>query len=205
MFIKNALVSLFLLIATLPTYAQSPASDGSPNTATRSGIYTMDDLRRVAAKAGVTGSDEFLIRDYASRSGRTPEYVAEYLGVDLGKLHAEAQTSTDRFTEKFIGGAVLGGLVTLIAGAVVLARRFGKRGKAAVMNAIKPHAGEDNDRYFVAALDELDHGRLDRATWARALASSNGDDGKAKADYIKHRVAQLADAADPGVKTSTNS
>lgn len=47
-------------------------------------IYTLSDLRRVAGQAGVTGSDEFLIKDYADRAGLDPVHVANKLGYDGG-------------------------------------------------------------------------------------------------------------------------
>lgn len=51
----------------------------------------------------------------------------------------------------------------------------------------------NNDAY-AAALAEIEEGRLDKGTWARALAESGGDDAKAKAYYIKARAELKSDS-----------
>lgn len=89
-------------------------------------IYTLDDLRRVANSAGVSGSDEFLIKDYASRSGMDPAHVANRLGYDGG---------TSTLTRERLSGAVdnyQSGLYetgAAVAGALGLegARKFAER------------------------------------------------------------------------------
>ncbi len=45
----------------------------------------------------------------------------------------------------------------------------------------------NNDTY-AAALAEIEEGRLDKGTWARAFAESGGDESKAKALYIRIRA-----------------
>ena len=54
-----------------------------------------------------------------------------------------------------------------------------------------------DDAWYEQALDELESGQTVKAAWARALAEANGDDGKAKATYIRLRVAQLRSAQEP--------
>lgn len=50
----------------------------------------------------------------------------------------------------------------------------------------------EQDAHYMQALDELDASNMDRVTWARALAASGGDNGRARAEYINRRVAKLA-------------
>jgi hypothetical protein len=52
-------------------------------------------------------------------------------------------------------------------------------------------AMHDDDMFYEQALDELENQQFVKATWARALAETNGDDAKSKAGYIRLRVAQL--------------
>ena len=52
----------------------------------------------------------------------------------------------------------------------------------------------NNDAY-AAALAEIEEGRLDKGTWARAFAESGGDESKAKALYIKARAESTSDSA----------
>ncbi|MFO1262789.1 MAG: hypothetical protein U1E84_05515 [Rhodoferax sp.] len=52
----------------------------------------------------------------------------------------------------------------------------------------------NNDAY-AAALAEIEEGRLDKGTWARAFADSGGDESKAKAFYIKARAESIESAA----------
>jgi hypothetical protein len=122
-----------------------------------------------------------------------------------------AGSFVDRASEKAIGGAVLGGAVALIFALTAAGRRMLRRLRAAVTNSSRgavgaPASGVANaslqaahprsharDVLYIQAMDELDDGRRDKATWARALASSDGNQGKAKANYIMLRVAQLQD------------
>lgn len=52
----------------------------------------------------------------------------------------------------------------------------------------------DNDVY-AAALAEIEEQRVNKGTWARSFAESDGDESKAKATYIKLRVAALTEQA----------
>ena len=51
-----------------------------------------------------------------------------------------------------------------------------------------------NDKYFEVAGSEIVTGNLKPATWAKSLASTNGNESKAKAAYVKLRVRELADS-----------
>ncbi len=51
-----------------------------------------------------------------------------------------------------------------------------------------------NNNAYAAALAEIEEGRLDKGTWARAFAESGGDESNAKARYIKGR-AELIDSS----------
>jgi hypothetical protein len=52
-------------------------------------------------------------------------------------------------------------------------------------------AQEKEDAAFEKALDELESGKTEKALWARAFSEANGDENRAKAQYIKRRVLQL--------------
>lgn len=116
----------------------------------------------------------------------------------------------ERTSEKAVGGVVLGGVFGLLFALLALLRKYGPRLLAAAKNGVGANtvapASEQglgavhqdsraHDAYYVQALAELDEAREDKATWARAVASSNGDDGRAKSNYIKLRVAQLESKA----------
>lgn len=47
------------------------------------------------------------------------------------------------------------------------------------------------DKYYKVAALEVALNRVKPESWARALSSANGDQGRYSAEYIKHRVAQL--------------
>lgn len=51
---------------------------------------------------------------------------------------------------------------------------------------------QTEDAWYEQALEELENGQTHKATWARSLAEANGEDQKARATYIRLRVAQLA-------------
>jgi hypothetical protein len=59
----------------------------------------------------------------------------------------------------------------------------------------QPPSCEPADARFIQALDEVEQGHTDKATWARALAASDGNLERAKAHYIAARVKKLHDAA----------
>jgi hypothetical protein len=66
------------------------------------------------------------------------------------------------------------------------------------------HAGED--KFYDEVARELQEKSIVAGLWTKAFAEMNGDDAKARALYIKYRVAQLADARreQPGPKTEEN-
>lgn len=47
------------------------------------------------------------------------------------------------------------------------------------------------DQIYTQIADELDSGNLDKATWTKAYATSDGDDKKARSAYIKQRAERL--------------
>lgn len=51
-----------------------------------------------------------------------------------------------------------------------------------------------NNAAYAAALAEIEEGRLDKGSWARAFAESGGDESKAKALYIKVRAESINDS-----------
>jgi hypothetical protein len=53
-----------------------------------------------------------------------------------------------------------------------------------------------SDELYRLALDEIESSAMDKATWARALAASDGDHQRAVSAYIRVRVAALALKAD---------
>lgn len=137
--------------------------------------------------------------------------------IEPASFHSEP-TPFDRHFGAFIGSM---GFAALAAGGVAL-YRFGKRriqpsnktsptgllsehrpsaawnkqeppsgGKSAAKVALTPSDAEQ-DAHYLQALDELDAGSMHRVTWARSLAASDGDNGRARAEYIVRRVAQLA-------------
>ena len=59
------------------------------------------------------------------------------------------------------------------------------------------------DAWYEKALEEIENGETVKALWARALAEANGDDGKAKATYIRLQVAQLRAAHETAQKEKT--
>lgn len=73
------------------------------------------------------------------------------------------------------------------ASAVVKAGRVGKEGS-------KPGLADNNS--YAEAMAEVDEGRIDKGTWARAYAGSGGDESKAKAAYIKSRAVSIHSAAE---------
>jgi len=48
-----------------------------------------------------------------------------------------------------------------------------------------------HDAYYAKAMHELSTGDVEKAMWGRSLALADGANDKAKAHYIKLRVAQL--------------
>ncbi|MFH1883627.1 MAG: hypothetical protein ABIL62_13075 [Planctomycetota bacterium] len=54
-----------------------------------------------------------------------------------------------------------------------------------------PDSGVRYDDLYTKAYEEMNSERFDSASWAKALANAAGEQGKAKALYIKYRVEQL--------------
>lgn len=73
------------------------------------------------------------------------------------------------------------------ASAVVKAGRVRKEGT-------KPGLADNNS--YAEAMAEVDEGRIDKGTWARAYAEAGGDESKAKAAYIKSRAVSIHSAAE---------
>ena len=58
----------------------------------------------------------------------------------------------------------------------------------------KPQSVIDDDVYYEQALNEINKSHTKSSTWAKALANSNGDNGKATSLYIQYRVEELSKA-----------
>lgn len=56
-----------------------------------------------------------------------------------------------------------------------------------------------SDSHFAEAMAEIEKSRMDKGLWARCFAECDGDHEKAKASYIRERVAVLAAAVTPSV------
>ena len=56
-----------------------------------------------------------------------------------------------------------------------------------------------SDSHFAEAMAEIEESRMDKGLWARCFAECDGDHEKAKASYIRERVAVLAAAVMPSV------
>ena len=50
----------------------------------------------------------------------------------------------------------------------------------------------DDNRWYQQAYEELETNAIEKATWAKSFADADGNEDKAKALYIKRRVAALA-------------
>jgi len=189
------------------------------STPKNSVIRSIAELRAHYGKEGIGRSDDELILNYAPAVKMAPYDLALRLGYELKgtipststgqQVKRGGESFTDRLEEKAIGGAVLGVGVTVLLGAIAFVRwgwprlrmaagRSAREGVGAVaagvgqakLAGVHPNS-RGHDAYYVQAIDELDAAGPDKATWARALASSDGDDGRARANYIKLRVNQL--------------
>lgn len=153
----------------------------------------------IAKEVGYTGS-----LDNVRISTAQPDSTGS---VAMGQRRNES--FADRLTEKGVGGAVLGGAFGLLCALIAAARKYVPRMRAAAMrsavssvaafaSSVSPakltnvHAdSRAHDSLYEQAMAELDESRHEKAAWARALVSADGDEGRAKAHYIRLRVAQL--------------
>lgn len=53
------------------------------------------------------------------------------------------------------------------------------------------NSDQQNDLHYEQALNEINSSSMKSSTWAKAIADSGGDDGKAKSKYIQYRVSEL--------------
>jgi len=163
-----------------------------------------------------TASDAEIIYFYAKEKGYTPEYVARVVGIPLPDAAHSGMTPSggettflDRAGEKAVGGFVLGASLVILLAFFALARyllpRLGAAAKKTVFAGVgaasnvvteasmaSVHAGSAmHDAYYAKAMHELSTGDVEKAMWGRSLALADGANDKAKAHYIKLRVAQL--------------
>jgi hypothetical protein len=119
------------------------------------------------------------------------ETTAYWDAVNEQRLHVAEVERRQRqpiegFSEAAIRGAVLGGIfVLLISGwklLVYLRKTFRNR-----INTARDFA----DLAYKKALDEVESGQIDKAIWARALVSGEGDASRANAAYISLRAKQI--------------
>ena len=64
------------------------------------------------------------------------------------------------------------------------------KGSAATPKAV---VRSDDSVLYGQAYEELEEGSMDKAVWANAFADENGNEARAKALYIKRRVATLTE------------
>jgi hypothetical protein len=183
---------------------------------------SVDDIRKAWGSEWADAPDDEVIRAYAKGTGWDPSYVATLLGTTYAPVVATIQVPKsfpERIADKAIGGAVLGGSVVIFIIFIGFAWRLSRKAKTALGNTARAsvnavasmgtNAKLSNvhvestgyDDFYETALNELDRGELDKATWARALVASDGDESRARAYYIKMRVAKRS----PEVPTVKNS
>jgi hypothetical protein len=74
---------------------------------------------------------------------------------------------------------------------IFLAKLLSKKNSAeSLAESVKPENDVNliQDVCWSNALEELNSGNLDNATWARVYAESNGDEAKSKASYLRYRA-----------------
>lgn len=171
---------------------------------------SVGELRKALGPDFAAKSDDELVREYAKAAGMTPAESAQFFGYVLHDGTQGASDSfADRIGEKATKGAVLGGLAAVLIALIVGGRRVlprwflaAKKSALSVVNGVlrvtskgdlsAVHAdSRSHDAYYAQAMKELDEGLQDKAIWARALVSSDGDEGKSRANYIKLRVSRL--------------
>jgi hypothetical protein len=74
---------------------------------------------------------------------------------------------------------------------------YGWFAKRKLGNATKAKTAPIDDTYYDQVARELQNKTLIPGLWTKAYADANGDEAKARALYIKYRVAQLASLGSP--------
>ena len=115
------------------------------------------------------------------------ETTAYWDAVNEKRLQVEQrQRHSQGFSEAAIRGAVLGGtFVLLISGWKLLVYL-----RKTVRNRVNT-ARDFADLAYKKALDEIESGQIDKAMWARALVSGEGDASRSNAAYIALRAKQI--------------
>lgn len=85
---------------------------------------------------------------------------------------------------------VIAGLWFMVAGNLTkrLLKRSDRPFKQVALVENATHSAPASNDAYAAALAEIEENRIDKGTWARCYALSDGDESKAKAAYIKARV-----------------
>lgn len=104
--------------------------------------------------------------------------------------HATKMKHASESSERFIAGAVRGFavllLLCLLALPAFLYRRHQRR---------RAEESRNLEVAYVQALDELENLRTDRATWARAMAESDGSEISIRGKYVQLRATALTKTA----------
>lgn len=112
-------------------------------------------------------------------------------------------TAFDRHVGQFVGLLGIAAIAGLIAYLLPLCRKAfekikatEKTRRASFGSCGTVHAdSRGHDAFYATALEELEGGRANKAMWARSLAAADGVVDRAKAIYIRLRVAQLSSNA----------
>lgn len=101
---------------------------------------------------------------------------------------------------------VIAGLWFVVAGNLTkrLLKRSDQPFKQVALAKNATHSAPASNDAYAAALAEIEENRIDKGTWARCYALSDGDESKAKAAYIKARAGVLG-AAPTWANTQPNS
>lgn len=120
----------------------------------------------------------------------TPPPVTTAPSTYTPRTYAPQETFEDRLTEKAARGLTLGLMFAVVVTLAYVVRLYWRR-LAAARQSSAANTAKQND-FYALALQELEDGTADKATWARALAKSDGDPNRSRAAYIQLRVAALA-------------
>lgn len=158
--------------------------------------YSWSDFEGAPA---TTGKEESTIDSGANKKAS----LSQQASVPAVEIQNQQLTGADRFVQGFIGGFLL----ILFGVAIAIFRWAWKRVSEArrksieigtkIVNEVRtriegvPDAGNRFDDLYMTALTELDTESTNYASWAKALANSEGDKSRARAFYIKYRVEQL--------------